>query len=77
MKFNDREKVISREKLYKNMRKAKLLGVCAGLADYFDTDRHMVRILTIVAAFFFTTPTLFIYIVAGLVISRRPDWSYH
>lgn len=77
MKFNDREKVISREKLYKNMRKAKMLGVCAGLADYFDTDRHMVRILVILSAFFFTTPTIFVYIVAGLVIPKRPDWSYH
>ena len=77
MKFNDREKVISREKLYKNMRQAKMLGVCAGLADYFDTDRHMVRILAILSAFFFTTPTIFVYIVAGLVIPKRPDWSYN
>ena len=76
MKFNDREKVISRDKLYKNMRKAKWLGVCAGLADFYDTDRHLVRILTIVSAFFFPAMTFFVYIAAGLVLPRRPDWSY-
>ena len=76
MKFNDREKVISRDKLYKNARKAKCLGVCAGLADFFDTDRHLVRIITIVAAIFFTTPVICLYIVAGLILPKRPDWSY-
>ncbi len=76
MKFNDREKVISRDKLYKNTRKAKFMGVCAGLADFFDTDRHLIRILTIVSALFFTMPTIFVYVVLGLVLPRRPDWSY-
>lgn len=77
MKFNDRDKVISHDKLYKNMRKAKCLGVCAGLADFFDTDRYLVRVLTLLLAFFFTTPTLFFYIVAGLVLPKRPDWNYY
>lgn len=76
MKFNDREKIISRDKLYKNTRKAKCMGVCAGLADYFDTDRHLVRIITVISGIFFTTPTIFVYIVLGLVLPRRPDWSY-
>ncbi|MCP3674801.1 MAG: PspC domain-containing protein [Gammaproteobacteria bacterium] len=76
MKFNDREKVISRNKLYKNTRKAKFMGVCAGLADFFDTDRHLIRILTIVSALFFTMPTIFVYVVLSVVLPRRPDWSY-
>jgi len=58
MKFNDRGNMISRDKLYRNTRKGKLLGVCAGLADYYDTDRHLVRILVIVSAVFFTKLTL-------------------
>lgn len=76
MRFNDRENVISRDKLYRNTHRAKCLGVCAGLADFFDTDRHLVRILTILSALFFTTPTLWIYIIAGLILPKRPDWSY-
>ena len=76
MKFNDRDNVISRDKLYRNERKAKWMGVCAGLADFFDTDRHIVRIITIVAGIFFTMPTLVVYIVAGIILPKRPDWSY-
>ena len=77
MKFNDRERVISGDKLYRNTRKAKCLGVCAGLADFYDTDRHLVRILTIIACIFFTKIVLCAYIVAGIVLPRRPDWSYY
>ena len=77
MKFNDRERVIGREKLYRNLRKAKLMGVCAGLADFYDTDRHLVRIITIVAGFFFPTPVVVAYLVAGIILPRRPDWSYY
>jgi len=76
MKFNDRGNMISRDKLYRNTRKGKLLGVCAGLADFYDTDRHLVRILVIVSAVFFTKLTLCAYLIAGLVIPKRPDWSY-
>lgn len=77
MKFNDREKVIRPEKLYRNLRQAKCMGVCAGMADFFNTDRHLVRILVILSAIFFTTATIIVYVVAGLVLPRRPDWSYH
>lgn len=29
-----------------------LLGVCSGIADYFKTDATLVRIITVVLAFF-------------------------
>ncbi|RLA01776.1 MAG: hypothetical protein DRQ47_07645 [Gammaproteobacteria bacterium] len=77
MKFNDRNKVISGHKLYKNMRKAKFLGVCAGVADFFDIDRYLVRIVTILSGFIFTMPTIVLYLLAGAVLAKRPDWTYH
>ena len=76
MKFNDRDNVVSRDKLYKNMRKAKWLGVCAGLADFYNTDRHLVRIITILSAIIFTKVTLCVYLIAAVVLPKRPDWSY-
>ncbi|MCP4270352.1 MAG: PspC domain-containing protein [Gammaproteobacteria bacterium] len=76
MKFNDRGKVISPEKLYRNTHKGKIMGVCAGLADFYDTDRHLVRILAILAAIFFTKLTVCVYLIAGIVLPRRPGWSY-
>lgn len=77
MKFNDRDRVIGREKLYRNGRRAKLMGVCAGLADFYDVDRNLVRIGTILLGWFFPGPVLFLYIMAGLLLSKRPDWSYY
>jgi len=77
MKFNDRKRVISGDKLYRNMRKSKLMGVCAGLADFYDMDRTLVRIGTILLGYFFTMPVLFLYIVAGLLLPKRPEWSYY
>jgi len=51
MKFNDRGRVIARDKLYRNSRRSKLMGVCAGLADFYDVDRNLVRIGTIMDSF--------------------------
>jgi len=76
MKFNDREEVISRNKLFRNMRRSKWMGVCAGLADFYDTDRHLVRVLTIISAFFFTTATVCLYLIAAVILPKRPGWSY-
>ena len=77
MKFNDRSRVIGRDKLYRNSHRAKLMGVCAGLADFYDIDRNLVRLGTILMGFFFTTPVLFLYIMLGLLLPKRPDWSYY
>lgn len=77
MRFNDRSRVIGRDKLYRNSRRAKLMGVCAGLADFYDIDRNIVRIGTILMGWFFTTPVLFLYIMLGLLLPKRPDWSYY
>ena len=77
MKFNDRSRVIGRDRLYRNKRRGKLLGVCAGLADFYDIDRNLMRIGTLVLGFFFTAPVIFLYVMAGLLLPKRPEWSYY
>ena len=77
MKFNDRGRVIGRDKLYRNTRRGKLMGVCAGLADFYDVDRNLMRIGTILLGWFFTMPVLFLYVMAGLLLPKRPEWSYY
>ncbi|MDS0525072.1 PspC domain-containing protein [Clostridium sp. SHJSY1] len=37
----------SKKRLYKNTSEQKVFGVCAGLAEYFDTDVTLIRILWI------------------------------
>jgi phage shock protein PspC (stress-responsive transcriptional regulator) len=50
----------------------KLAGVCAGLADYFDLDPTLVRVVFAVATFFTgILPGLILYVILALVIPAR------
>jgi phage shock protein C len=66
----------SRQRLYRDGRRAWLAGVCAGIADYFGVSVGLVRFLTFLSAIFFTMPTLFGYLVAALVLRRKPEHLY-
>ena len=60
------------KKLYRNTEDKMLGGVCSGLAEYFDLDPTLVRLLC-VALFFVTglAPVLIAYIVAWIVIPEK------
>ena len=59
---------MSNAKLYRG--DGPLLGVCAGLGEYFGVDPVLIRILFVVAVLGFGTGVL-IYIVLALVMSPR------
>lgn len=48
----------------------KLLGVCSGLANYFDLDPTVVRVFFIVAFFTFGTGLL-LYLVLAIVMPNK------
>ncbi|MCA6379527.1 MAG: PspC domain-containing protein [Cytophagales bacterium] len=56
------------KKLVKSER--KIFGVCSGLANYFDTDPTIVRIL-FVAAFFGFGMGLLAYVVMALIMPEK------
>ncbi|HEX2479115.1 MAG TPA: envelope stress response membrane protein PspC [Geminicoccaceae bacterium] len=66
----------SRQRLYRDTRRAWLAGVCAGLADYFGVSAGLVRFLTFMSALFFTMPAVFGYFIATLVLKRKPEHLY-
>ena len=66
----------SRQRLYRDGRRAWIAGVCAGIADYFGLSVCLVRCLTVLSAIFFTMPTLFAYFIAALVLKRKPEHLY-
>lgn len=66
----------SRQRLYRDSRRAWLAGVCAGIGDYFGVSVGLVRFLMFVSAVFFTMPTLFGYLAAALLLRRKPDHLY-
>lgn len=69
--------VFDADRLYRNTRQAKVLGVCAGLADFWRLDRWVVRLGALAALCFLTMPTLLIYFALGLFVDKRPEWSYY
>lgn len=64
-------------RLYKNPRAGKVMGVCAGVADYLDISVSAVRWLTVIGAVF-TGIWLFVigYLIMGFVLDPRPDDLY-
>ncbi len=63
-------------RLYRDRENGKLLGVCAGLADYLGVDVLFVRIGTFLGAVFFTMPVVGAYLLAALVLKPKPPKVY-
>jgi phage shock protein C len=64
------------QRFYRDPRHGKLMGVCAGLADYFGWNATLVRVLAIVALLWFNVVTLAVYLVLGFVLPTKPEALY-
>jgi len=62
----------SRTKFYKDKRNGKVMGVCAGIADYTGLDVALVRILTFLALWLSGFSILPVYFIAGWIADDRP-----
>ncbi|QQP89960.1 envelope stress response membrane protein PspC [Skermanella sp. TT6] len=63
-------------RLYRDRERGKLLGVCAGLADYFGVDVFLVRLGVALGGIFFTMPVVGAYLLAALVLKNKPARVY-
>ena len=61
------------KKLYRSRKDRKLVGVCAGLANYFALDPVLVRVLWAVISIFYGAGIL-AYIVCAFLIPEEPDY---
>lgn len=61
---------MSYKKLYKINEGKKICGVCGGIAEYFDLDANLVRLLW-VALTCFAGAGLLIYIVAAIILPYK------
>jgi phage shock protein C len=59
------------KRLYKSRKNKVVDGVCGGIAEYFDVDPVLVRII-FVLFFFFGGSALIAYIVGMIIMPRRP-----
>jgi phage shock protein C len=60
-------------RLYRDPKRGWIAGVCAGLADYFGLSPGVVRLATLVLLIAFTLPTFIAYLIAAMVLERRPE----
>ena len=58
-------------RLYRSRTNRKLAGVCGGLAQYFNTDATLMRVLFVVLALL-GGPGLVIYLVLWIVVPEEP-----
>lgn len=65
---------MNKKTLYRDPENAKLGGVCAGIAEYFDIEVWIVRLL-VVSAFLFTAGffVAIAYVMAYFVLDKIPE----
>jgi phage shock protein C len=61
----------ARKKLVRSTNDRKIAGVCAGLADYFDLDPTIIRVLWVLA-FFCAGSGLLAYIILWIAVPEGP-----
>ncbi len=61
-----------RRELYRDPSRAKISGVCAGIADYFGLEVWVVRIIAVSALIFFQFPVLLAYGIAHFILEPKP-----
>lgn len=61
-----------KKRLYKIEEEKKLCGVCGGIAEYFDLDPTLIRLLWIILIFCAGTGIL-AYFIAALIMPRKSE----
>lgn len=66
---------ISGRRFYRNRDKAKVAGVCAGIADYFGFNLCVTRLLAVISLLMAMPVTLLLYFGTVLLVPAAPDPS--
>ena len=61
------------KKLYLSNKDKKISGFCGGLAQYFDLDSTIVRLIYVLLIFISMGFGIIFYIVASLIVPRNPN----
>lgn len=64
------------QRFYRDPRHGKLMGVCAGLADYFGWNVTLTRVLAVIALLWFNVLALVVYFVLGFALPAKPESPY-
>ena len=65
-----------RTTLYRDKTHAKLMGVCAGVADYTGVNLFWVRMAAIMLVFMTSGGVIPFYFIAGMLLDKKPSHLY-
>lgn len=63
------------KRLYRSRKERMIAGVCGGLAEYFDVDPTIIRLVAVLLALA-GGPGLVVYIVMAIVVPEEPVGAY-
>ena len=66
------EQPASRTRFYRDKRNGKIMGVCAGIADYTGFDVNLVRVCFLATVFMSGGSVLPFYFIAGFLTPAKP-----
>lgn len=61
------------KKLYRSTSDKKIAGVCGGLAEYFNIDATIVRVIFVILLLPGGFPGLIPYVILWLVVPYKPE----
>lgn len=62
----------SRTRFYRDKINGKVMGVCAGIADYTGMDVTLIRIIMIAAILLGSGTPIVLYFIAGMMTPKKP-----
>lgn len=62
-------------KLYRSTKDKKLSGLCGGLAESFNVDPTLLRLVVVVTTFFSGGTVIPLYILSSIVIPKEPIFN--
>jgi phage shock protein C len=65
-----------RTTLYRDKQNGKLMGVCAGIADYTGVNVFWIRMGLVMLTFALSGMTIPLYFVAGMLLNKKPAGLY-
>ena len=64
---------MAKKKLYLSNKDRKIAGLCGGIAQYFDVDSTIVRLIYVVSTLLSFGFGIIFYLIAWLIVPRNPD----
>ncbi|MEK7505696.1 MAG: PspC domain-containing protein [Patescibacteria group bacterium] len=67
---------MEKKKIYLSDKDKIIAGVCGGIAEYFDRDANLIRLIAVVVAIVsHVVPFIIFYIAAAFLLPKRPSAS--